>query len=99
MPAAGSIEEALLAAKALEAQAKPQEAIDLLVSKLEASTRPGDELLWTLARLFESDFPGRSIKKSHAFYKRLMEEYPDSVHWDEAAERRAYIERFYIDIR
>jgi len=58
-----------------------------------------DKLLFTLARLYETESPRRDERKALAYYKKILEAYPLSEYWGEAQERIRYIERHYIHIR
>jgi len=59
----------------------------------------GDESWYLLGRVYEEPGPLRDIRKAHAAYKRVRDEYPESAWWQDAADRVAAIERRYFDIR
>ncbi len=58
-----------------------------------------DEAWWLMGQALEAKGPQRDIKGALSYYKRLLSEYPQSRHYDEAQQRIAYLERFYFDIR
>lgn len=58
-----------------------------------------DEAWWLMGQVLEAKGPQRDIKGALSYYKRLLSEYPQSRHYDEAQQRIAYLERFYFDIR
>jgi len=59
----------------------------------------GDEPWYLLGRVYEEPGPLRDIRKAHAAYKRVRDEFPESAWWQDAADRVAAIERRYFDIR
>jgi tetratricopeptide (TPR) repeat protein len=59
----------------------------------------GDESWYLLGRVYEEPGPLRDIRKAHAAYKRVRDEWPESAWWQDAADRLAAIERRYFDIR
>ena len=58
-----------------------------------------DETLWLYGQLYEANSPSRDIKLAIEYYRRLINEFPQSNHAGEARRRIAYLERFYINIR
>ena len=58
-----------------------------------------DEAHFLYAKAYEQNTPYRDIKKAYAHYRRVRDEWPRSPFWKESAERVAYIERHYFDIR
>ncbi|MCX7023978.1 MAG: hypothetical protein NT080_05090 [Spirochaetes bacterium] len=92
--------EALLAyARDELAALRPHNAIAVLERYLALYPAGSDELFMLFAKAYESDGPYRDIRKAHANYRRVRDEYPRSKYWKEAADRVAYIERRYFDIR
>lgn len=71
-------------------------ALERLVSLYANS---GDEPWYLLGRVYEEPGPLRDIRKAHAAYKRVRDEFPESAWWQDAADRVAAIERRYFDIR
>jgi len=59
----------------------------------------GDEPWYLLGRVYEEPGPLRDIRKAHAAYKRVRDEFPESAWWQDASDRVAAIERRYFDIR
>jgi hypothetical protein len=58
-----------------------------------------DEAWWLLGQLYESNSPERDIRLSLEYYRRLVNEYPQSSRVDDARRRIAYLERYYFNIR
>jgi hypothetical protein len=58
-----------------------------------------DELYWLYGQTLEANGPTRDIKTALEYYRRLVDEYPQSARYDEARRRVAYLERFYFNIR
>jgi hypothetical protein len=58
-----------------------------------------DEAWWLLAQLYEANSPARDIRLSLEYYRRLVNEYPQSNRVDDARRRIAYLERYYFNIR
>lgn len=103
------------AAPPLESLTQPEEFINLAktqvaagqyaaaLSTLQAFTGKypagSDEAWWLYGQILEAKGPQRDIKGALTYYKRLINEYPQSQRYDEAQQRIAYLERFYFDIR
>jgi hypothetical protein len=58
-----------------------------------------EEAWWLLGQLYESNSPARDIRLSLEYYRRLVNEYPQSNRVDDARRRIAYLERYYFNIR
>ena len=58
-----------------------------------------DELYWMYGQLYEANSPSRNILLSLDYYRRLVNEYPQSSRLTDARRRIAYLERFYINIQ
>ena len=58
-----------------------------------------DEAFWLYGQLFEANSPIRDIRLALEYYRRLVNEYPQSNRVADARGRIAYLERFYIYIR
>jgi outer membrane protein assembly factor BamD (BamD/ComL family) len=58
-----------------------------------------DEAWWLLGQLYEANSPARDIRLSLEYYRRLVNEYPQSNRVDDARRRIAYLERYYFNIR
>jgi hypothetical protein len=58
-----------------------------------------DEVFWMYGQFYEANSPNRNILLSLDYYRRLVNEYPQSRRFEEARRRIAYIERFFINIR
>jgi hypothetical protein len=70
--------------------------LELLKQRYPSGT---DEAWWLLGQLYESNSPIRDIKLSLEYYRRLVNEYPQSNRVDDARRRAAYLERYYLNIR
>ncbi|MDR3174038.1 MAG: tetratricopeptide repeat protein, partial [Treponema sp.] len=57
-----------------------------------------DEAWWLYGQLYEASGPSRDIRTALDYYRRLVQEYPQSRRYDEARRRIAYLERYYINI-
>jgi hypothetical protein len=57
-----------------------------------------DELLWLYGQFYEANSPSRDILTSLGYYRRLVDEYPQSSRYDDARRRIAYLQRYYINI-
>lgn len=71
----------------------------LLEALLRAGMLEGDWILYTLARMFESPWDGRDIRRARDTYLRLVNEYPFSRYWDAAGERIEFLNRHFFYIR
>ena len=58
-----------------------------------------DEAYWMMGQFYEANSPERNILLSLDYYKKLVNEYPQSARFADARSRIAYLERFYINIR
>jgi len=74
-------------------------AIALLDQYAEYYPGGTDELYWFYGQFYEANSPSRNILLSLDYYRRLMNEYPQSSRYNDARRRIAYLERFYINIQ
>jgi len=74
-------------------------AIALLDQYLQYYPGGTDEAYWLYGQLYEANTPERNILLSLDYYRRLVNEYPQSSRLTDARRRIAYLERFYINIR
>jgi TolA-binding protein len=58
-----------------------------------------DEAWWLYGQFYEAGSPSRDTRAALDYYRRLVQEYPQSRHYNEARRRIAYLERYYINIR
>jgi hypothetical protein len=58
-----------------------------------------DEAWWLYGQFYEASGPSRDVRTALDYYRRLVQEYPQSRRYDEARRRIAYLERYYINIR
>jgi len=58
-----------------------------------------DEAYWLYGQFYEANSPNRNILLSLDYYRRLINEYPQSSRVADARRRIAYLERYYINIQ
>jgi len=58
-----------------------------------------DEAWWLYGQFYEANSPSRNILLSLEYYRRLVQEYPQSHRANDARRRIAFLERFYINIQ
>ncbi|MDR1390462.1 MAG: hypothetical protein LBJ31_10865 [Treponema sp.] len=76
--------------------------ISAALSALEqyrANSGGGDELYWLYGQTLEANSPAKDIKAALEYYRRLVDEYPQSDRYEEARRRIAYLQRFYFNIQ
>jgi hypothetical protein len=66
---------------------------------LERFPLGSDEAYWLYAQVCEKQGPTRNIRLALDYYRRLVAEYPQSSHYNDARRRIAYLERYYINIQ
>jgi tetratricopeptide (TPR) repeat protein len=98
-PAPDSPEGMLLEAKNELGAGKVQGALDALDRLLARYPSGMDEAFYLYALALEQNGPLKDVKRAYALYKKVCSDYPQSAFWDKAAERVAYIERHYFEIR
>jgi TolA-binding protein len=57
-----------------------------------------DEAWWLYAQFLEANSPSRDIKLALEYYRRLVQEFPQSNRASDAQRRIAYLERFFVNI-
>jgi hypothetical protein len=75
------------------------EAIAVLDQFMAQFPLGSDEALWLYAQLYEKQGPFRDIRLSLDYYRRLVNEYPQSNRYSDSRRRIAYLERYYINIQ
>jgi hypothetical protein len=75
------------------------EAIAVLDQFMAQFPLGSDEALWLYAQLYEKQGPFRNIRLSLDYYRRLVDEYPQSTRYNDSRRRIAYLERYYINIQ
>jgi hypothetical protein len=58
-----------------------------------------DEAWWLYGQFYEASSPSRDIRTALDYYRRLVQEYPQSRRYNDARRRMAYLERYYVNIR
>ena len=74
-------------------------AISLLDQFRELYPSGSDEAWWLYGQCYEANSPSRDILAALDYYRRLIQEYPQSNRSSEAHRRIPYLERYYINIR
>ncbi|MDR0568200.1 MAG: outer membrane protein assembly factor BamD [Spirochaetaceae bacterium] len=85
------------AREAYTAGSYPQ-AIGFLDQFREVYPAGADEAWWLYGQSLEADSASRNIRSALEYYRRLVQEYPQSQHSVEAQRRIAYLERYYFNI-
>jgi hypothetical protein len=94
-----SPEELLQKAKETYDAGNVTAAIALLDTFMKYFPNGSDEAYWYYGQFYEANTPHRNILLSLDYYKRLINEYPQSSRFNDARRRIAYLERFYINIQ
>jgi hypothetical protein len=76
-----------------------EQALAILESMKQRYPSGTDEAWWLSGQLYEANSPARDIRLSLEYYRRLVNEYPQSNRVDDARRRIAYLERYYFNIR
>jgi hypothetical protein len=71
----------------------------ILEQFLERFPLGSDEAYWLYAQISEKQGPSRNIRLALDYYHRLVAEYPQSGHYNDARRRIAWLERYYINIQ
>jgi outer membrane protein assembly factor BamD (BamD/ComL family) len=58
-----------------------------------------DEAWWLYGQCYEATSPARDILAALDYYRRLLQDYPQSGRAEETRRRIRYLERLYINIR
>jgi tetratricopeptide (TPR) repeat protein len=74
-------------------------ALSILDQFRERYPSGSDEAWWLYGQFYEASGPSRDIRTALDYYRRLVREYPQSRHYNDARRRIAYLERYYINIR
>jgi hypothetical protein len=74
-------------------------ALNILNQFRERFPSGSDEAYWLYGQLFEANGPNRDIRSALAYYRRLIQEYPQSSRYADARRRIAYLERYYFTIQ
>uniref|UniRef100_UPI000255591B tetratricopeptide repeat protein n=1 Tax=Treponema primitia TaxID=88058 RepID=UPI000255591B len=97
-PGAGAEEYLRRAREEFGADHVPQ-AIAVLNQFMAQFPLGSDEALWLYAQLYEKPGPSRDIRLALDYYRRLVNEYPQSSRYNDSRRRIAYLERYYINIQ
>jgi hypothetical protein len=73
--------------------------LDALGKYRAANPFGSDELYWLYGQALEANGPTKDIKTALDYYRRLVDEYPQSARYGDARRRIAYLERFYFNIQ
>jgi TolA-binding protein len=74
-------------------------ALDALNQFRERFPSGSDEAYWLYGQFYEANSPNRDIRTALDYYRRLINEYPQSPRYDDARRRIVYLERYYINIQ
>jgi TolA-binding protein len=74
------------------------EALDILDRFRDLYPLGSDEAWWLYGQALETAGPRRNIKAALEYYRRLVQEYPQSPRCADARRRIAHLERFYFNI-
>ncbi len=99
IPATAPIEEFLAAARKEADAGRAQTALAVLDRMRGFYPAGSDEAWWLYGKLLEANGASKDVKSSLSYYRRLVDEYPQSPRYDEARKRIAYLQRFYFEIR
>lgn len=99
IPANAAMDEYLSIARTESDAGRIASALAVLDRSMQVYPAGSDELLWLYGRLLEANGPTKDVKASLSYYKKLIEEYPQSPRYDEAVKRAAYLERYFFEIR
>ncbi|MDR2601183.1 MAG: hypothetical protein LBC53_01835 [Spirochaetaceae bacterium] len=69
------------------------------LAKLGETADWNDKALYLQGKSFEAAGPLRNIKKSMAAYSSITNNFPQSIYYEEAAKRIAYLNKFYFNIK
>jgi hypothetical protein len=99
LPPPDSPEGMLLAAKNELGAGRIQSALAVLDKLLAKYPAGMDEAYYLYGLALEQNGPLKDIRRAYSYYKKVVDEYPESPFWDKANERVSYIERYYFEIR
>ena len=60
---------------------------------------PLDEIWFEMAALLEGEESSRDLRRAHALYERIVDEYPLSPYYERARQRAEHIQRHYFLVR
>jgi TolA-binding protein len=78
---------------------RPAAAIALLDQFRQQYPAGSDEALWLFGQYYEAAGPSRNVLTALGYYRRLVQDYPQSPRYNDARRRIAYLERYYINIQ
>ncbi len=99
LPPPDSPEGMLLAAKNELGAGRTQNALAILDKMLAKYPAGTDEAYYLYGTALEQNGPLQDIRRAYSYYKKVVDEYPESPFWDKANDRVSYIERYYFEIR
>ncbi|AEF86893.1 putative lipoprotein [Treponema primitia ZAS-2] len=92
-------EEYLRRARAESEAGRIPQALNILDQFRSKFPLGSDEAWWLYAQLYEAPGSERDIRAALDYYRRLVNEYPQSLRYADAKRRIAYLERYYINIQ
>ena len=99
MPEGSSPDEYLRKAREEYEAGRITSAISVLDQFMSRYPSGSDEAFWLYAQCYEANGPNRNILASLEYYRRLVQEYPQSSRTSESRRRIAYLQRYYINIQ
>ena len=99
MPGDSAPDEYIKKAKEEYEAGRIASAISVLDQFMRRFPSGSDEAFWLYAQCYEANGPNRNILASLDYYRRLVQEYPQSGRTSEARRRIAYLQRYYINIQ
>ena len=76
-----------------------EQAFNLMDAMIQRYPMGTDEAWWLLGQLYEANTPEKDVRLALEYYRRLINEYPQSPRVPGAQQRVAYLERYYFNIR
>jgi len=58
-----------------------------------------DDILFKVAKIYDSPFKLRDIEKAYKYYKSIIEKYSDSIHYKYAERRVKFFEKNFFNYR
>jgi hypothetical protein len=99
LPDGTMAEEYLRRAREEHAAGRIPQGIVLLEQFQQRFPAGSDEAWWLYGQMLEANSPRRDVRAALDYYRRLIQEYPQSPRRAEARRRAAYLERFYFNIQ
>jgi len=99
LPPGTRVTDLLDRADALVADGRLDDAVRLLETMRTTGVGSGDEVIFRLAQVLESEWAGRDLRRARDLYRTLVADYPLSDHWRASGARIEYLNRHFFFIR